>query len=750
MSSTTPPLPSTEQAGSSLRRLLPASPPAKLQRTGTAGSADGRTPSPNPRASPAASSDPSNQQAGGAPRRKRQATTAACGACRRRKSKCNGERPKCSVCRDRGTECEFDTNATETHTQALKRKFVELQSQKTTYEQLFEFLQFKSDRDAKEIFRRIRAGADIHSILRYVNYGDPLVQLAVVPEARYRYEFPFVSEMPALLIRPDNPYLDSKVYEFSLRPPLETKGQSNSTTSSSSPEPVGDPTLEPYLKPFHAVTMLDPLLDAVKPSKWTSVSSDDTLLRKLLHEYFVNEHECFTVFHKDFFLQDMANMRPRFCSQLLVNAVLCMGCYCYRGLEHRAEHWNPKNIGYQFLAEARRLYEYETDLDDVQTPSTDEKRQAWAMRKLTTIQAAMVLALVYACNGADRVGWRFTLRAAEMAYEIQLFQPRPEFDTQAQCVWDYTAWCLFSWESLCCFHYFRPPLSRSPPEAALPNPVANPGWYGETWVRYPQSNSRLSTCHPQIFKAKAELWAIANEYTIALNQRAEPHNPLPMSEMLLYYKKLNSWFDNLPESLGPRKIVFPKQLMLHMQYYLILITIVKPVIDQDWGDGTIKETPRWAYFNAMVRYETLIRLYYLRHSFDAPNTLMINYFGHLNQIALDAMNGLCSGLVHPDESHLRSTALLSAKGLYDQSHNHYIAKVVFKMQLKQMREKDVELLKHIAKIESDDANGPLEQPVQSEWPLYNRSYHEDYQSISRGVEALSLDQGADQSGESPR
>lgn len=247
-------------------------------------------------------------------------------------SQCNGERPRCSVCRDRQTECEFDTNVTETHTQALKRKFVELQNQKTTFEQLFEVLQTRPEQDAVQIFKRIRGGADIHTVLRYVNYGDPLVQLSVVPESRFRFEFPFSTEMPPLLLQPDNPYLHSDIYELALVRVSEAKKRLPSPASSSMSSPDAGPQNDPYVKPFYSAAVLDEWPDSIKPSRWTNVSTDDGLMRKLLHEYFLHEYEGFTFFHKDFFLQDMARQEQRFCSALLANAVLCAGCVSFVNL----------------------------------------------------------------------------------------------------------------------------------------------------------------------------------------------------------------------------------------------------------------------------------------------------------------------------------------------------------------------------------------------------------------------------------
>ena len=188
------------------------------------------------------------------------------------------------------------------------------------------------------MFRRIRTGADASSILRHVNYGDVLVQLALVPEARFRYEFPYLPEMPAFLRGSDNPYLDSEVYEYALRgypdAPQQIGHRQNLLPDprSAVTSVYGTGHRDPYLKPYLSATVVHPWLDSVKPSKWTTVSSDDTLMRKILHDYFLFEYDAFTFFQKDLFLEDLATENPRFCSQLLVNAIMCQGCVSHTSL----------------------------------------------------------------------------------------------------------------------------------------------------------------------------------------------------------------------------------------------------------------------------------------------------------------------------------------------------------------------------------------------------------------------------------
>jgi hypothetical protein len=200
-------------------------------------------------------------------------------------------------------------------------------------------LQTRSDKEAGEVFRRIRRGTDAGSILRHVNYGDVLVQLALKPEARYRYEFPYLPDMPPFLRQLDNPYLDSEVYEYALRgapDPSQHPGHQQqhkrgllADTGSSTDSVYGAGQRDPYLKPYLSATVVNPCLDSVKPSNWTTVSDDDCLMRKLLHDYFLFEYDWFTFFHKDYFVEDMGSGNRRFCSPLLVNAVLCIGCVSF-------------------------------------------------------------------------------------------------------------------------------------------------------------------------------------------------------------------------------------------------------------------------------------------------------------------------------------------------------------------------------------------------------------------------------------
>ncbi|KAH7051078.1 hypothetical protein B0J12DRAFT_77663 [Macrophomina phaseolina] len=83
---------------------------------------------------------------------------AACHACRRRKTKCDGERPSCSVCRKRDTECTFDTqDAEQTRAQASKLRIDRLTSALDEATRLLDYLRKAPDDKVAHIIARLRA-----------------------------------------------------------------------------------------------------------------------------------------------------------------------------------------------------------------------------------------------------------------------------------------------------------------------------------------------------------------------------------------------------------------------------------------------------------------------------------------------------------------------------------------------------------------------------------------------------------------
>lgn len=139
-----------------------------------------------------------------------------------------------------------------------------------------------------------------------------------------------------------------------------------------------------------------------KNGTWTAVTQDIQFVERLLDLYFTWSHPFYVIFSRECFLRDFRSGRQKYCSSLLVNAILSFGCHFTDEPAGRTDPDNFRTAGDQFFAEARRLL-YEDD-----TPS------------LTTVQALCVMALREPSAGRDSSGFMYIGRCMRMAVELGL------------------------------------------------------------------------------------------------------------------------------------------------------------------------------------------------------------------------------------------------------------------------------------------------------------------------------------------
>lgn len=242
--------------------------------------------------------------------------------------KCDGLRPSCYTCRSHGRDCVYSTNPTESRVTATKRRQTELEQSvenirraQASLQVLIDALQVREEDEAMAIFRRLRQVADVTSVIEHIKAGDLLMQIHLTPETRLRYEFPYRAQMPSAILTTDNPYLKSLLYGATYAVP-----NGHFEMGASVESPWNGRHSSPYLKPYATATIADPRFDVLRPSRWTTVSDDDDTMRMLLKLYFLYEHQFFSCFHKDLFLEDLASGSKEFCSEVLVNAVLAIAC----------------------------------------------------------------------------------------------------------------------------------------------------------------------------------------------------------------------------------------------------------------------------------------------------------------------------------------------------------------------------------------------------------------------------------------
>ena len=165
----------------------------------------------------------------------------------------------------------------------------------------------------------------------------------------------------------------------------------------------------------------------------------------------------------------------------------------------RIKFWLRENLGYRFMAEAKRLWELERPGEI----------------HLTTIQTALVLNIVVSVNGLDRIVHTYLLQALVIAHELDLFgTPQAPADDKTQKARTVTAWPLFNFQVARSFYFFRTPFLEHPPKSPLPDPVTYPQWYGEIWLRYPRDSTLTPTYLGCTIKVRTALRTIMNDMTL--------------------------------------------------------------------------------------------------------------------------------------------------------------------------------------------------------------------------------------------
>jgi hypothetical protein len=193
---------------------------------------------------------------------------------------------------------------------------------------LVKALQVKDEDEALGIFQRLRRGSRVDDVVGHLQAGERLLQVYTTPEAKVKFEFPYRTQIPTALLTPNNPYLTSVIYQSVSSTSGEGPTSQEATGSHDSGMSSSDTSRyeSPYSKPYGVAVIVDSRLNKVMPTLWTAVLADDHYMRMLLALYFQYEHQFFSCFHKDLFLDDMVSGATTFCSELLVNAVLALAC----------------------------------------------------------------------------------------------------------------------------------------------------------------------------------------------------------------------------------------------------------------------------------------------------------------------------------------------------------------------------------------------------------------------------------------
>ncbi|KAI0409208.1 putative C6 transcription factor [Xylaria palmicola] len=255
---------------------------------------------PKPSAVTTNDEDPDPQQ--GRTRRSRSAILVACDPCRRLKTKCDGERPACGKCRNRGQDCIYELPQ-DALSRSSARKEIQNQLQRENLElrQLFHHLSKRPELEAYNIFQRIRAS------------DDPIAVAHTIKQAEL------------------------------LLPPTPSDEHGELTTLNQ---------LE-----FDALGR-SPIKVPARP--WTAVAGDG-IVSELVSAWFKWDNAFLYPFiDRQCFLQDMRKGDPRtakYCSPFLVNAICALRSY-FSDTVDVVQRITQQNMRENFLDETKKQYDH--------------------------------------------------------------------------------------------------------------------------------------------------------------------------------------------------------------------------------------------------------------------------------------------------------------------------------------------------------------------------------------------------------
>lgn len=181
-----------------------------------------------------------------------------------------------------------------------------------------------------------------------------------------------------------------------------------------------------------------------------------------------------------------------------------------------------------------------------------------------------------------------------------------------------------------------------------------------------------------------------------------------------------------------------------MYYHHLILTIFEPLL----GKKTDHEPPpHQIVADAQKHLQTLVRLYYLRHGFDAMDLFIVIPLMLAGSDCLDAIN---EQTPVPKLEALRSTLILVAKGLYNQRRNHYLAEALYRVIRGRMRRPEVALMRDVMDLKNEDKaeeKSDMVQAVRSHWPVSIVKKKEDLNShiltnLVENYAHLNIDEGS--------
>ncbi|PSK59276.1 hypothetical protein B9Z65_3600 [Elsinoe australis] len=543
---------------------------------------------------------------------KRRVVTTACIACRKRKSKCDGNTPACAACSQvYRTPCIYDPNSDHRRKGVYKRDIEGMKTKESTLQTIVHAILNYPEEEVPALVRQIRTCESL----------DEVAESIVAHEYGVDKEKEEEEEEP---LEPSSPVYPGETPNFESK--LGTKmgelrlddgsvryigGTSHLLFLNDAGADEGPDISEQYLQQQD-----NPI------TSWTEVTSDPKLITHLLNMYFTWHYSYFTclsrsLFYKDFLLGRQPNdvcRNPQYCSPLLVNAMLALGCHFTSNPAAREHPSDSSTAGDHFFREAKRLI---VENDEYEKP------------KITTVQALALMSVREAGCGREAKGWVYSGMSFRMACDMGLHldsgalaegrdRALDEGEEDARRI---TFWGCFLFDK--CWSNYLGRLPQLPTSlTTCPKFDVFPDEDSSQWMPY--SDVGAAAAHSQAARTRAVALQTSGLCEISSDLMRFFYNPGETSDIQKQKGKqaelkklseieirLESWRKNLPKEMEPREGALPNVFIMHMFYQLLFIHLFRPFLQYTASTSPLPPTvsPRKLCTGAATTISRLFRLY---------------------------------------------------------------------------------------------------------------------------------------------
>lgn len=245
---------------------------------------------------------------------------------------CSGETP-CSSCATKGQACEYNQEQDQRRKTGVKRKIDDLESQNSFLTNQLRVTQTELQQ-ALRILRRLEDPGGLEESEDIDNADTATTEMSDVSLVKRKHVDELEEEYGFLRsiydwIR-ESPRLSSMTVIDLIRDSANPGEAIRALTQQRFEESIHTWRKRHQTPPIMSLPPLftrPPYLVPAKP--WTTVTSNDGLVSHLLSLYFHWDYPIYHFLDRRLFLSDMAAGRTRFCSKMLVNAVLAHACVSF-------------------------------------------------------------------------------------------------------------------------------------------------------------------------------------------------------------------------------------------------------------------------------------------------------------------------------------------------------------------------------------------------------------------------------------